>query len=296
MKKQSTIQRYKQEMKELRAQLLAGSQVVETASGPIEVAIAGEGEPVLSIHGGLGGYDQGLHAANAVIGEGYKIVAPSRFGYLRTPMPKDGSPAAMADALADLLDALEIPAVTVLGTSSGGPTAIQFAIRHPERVSALVLNVAVVHAHEGISKAARINNSIGWRSDFIFWYVIDKVGDKVGAQYGITEDYVKSLPQEEQDYLQGIWRASNPVSQRRLGMLNDLTPRANDYPLEKISAPTLIVHAVDDTINNFSHAEYAAEKIPGAQLLKLESGGHLKLGQRERVKEAVRKFLQERLG
>ena len=296
MKKQSTIQRYKQEISELRKQLLAGSEVVETASGPIEVAIEGEGDPVLSLHGGLGGYDAGLHAGKAVIGEGYKIIAPSRFGYLRTPMPKDASTAAMADALADLLDVLEIPSVAVLGSSSGGPSAIQFAIRHPERVSALVLNVCVVHAYEGISLAARINNSIGWRSDFIFWYVTDKWGDKFGAQYGITEEFVRSLPQEEQDYLKGIWRMSNPVSLRRLGMLNDLKKMANDYPIERISAPTLIVHAVDDSLNNFSHAEYAAEKIQGSQLLKLESGGHLKLGQRDRVKKEVRRFLQEKLG
>ncbi|MCP4613052.1 MAG: alpha/beta hydrolase [Planctomycetes bacterium] len=291
MKKQSTIQRYKQEISELKKQLLAGSEVVETASGPIEVAIEGAGQPVLSIHGGLGGYDQGLLAARTMIGEGYKIIAPSRFGYLRTPMPKDSSPAAMADSLADLLDALDIPPVMVLASSSGGPSAIQFAIRHPGRVSALVLNVCVVHAYEGISTAARINNSIGWRSDFLFWYVVDKLGDKIGAQYGITEEYVKSQPQEEQDYLRGIWRLSNPVSQRRLGMLNDLIPRANDYPIERISAPTLIVHAVDDTVNNFSHAEYAAAKIQGSQLFKLESGGHLKLGQRDRVKKKVRQFL-----
>ena len=296
MKKRNTIQRYKQEICELRKQLLAGGEVVETGSGPIEVAIAGEGQPLLSIHGGLGGYDQGLHAARVVIGEGYKIIALSRFGYLRTPIPKDSSPAAMADSLADLLDMLEIQSVAVLGSSSGGPSAIQFAIRYPERISALVLNVCVVHAHEGISRAARINNSIGWRSDFIFWYIINKLGDKIGAQYGITEEYMKSLPQEEQEYLRGIWRSCNPVTQRRLGMLNDLIPRANDYPIERISAPTLIVHSVDDTINNFSHAEYAAEKIQGSQLLKLESGGHLKLGQRDRVKKEVRRFLQEKLG
>jgi pimeloyl-ACP methyl ester carboxylesterase len=183
--------------------------------------------------------------------------------------------------------------VAVIGTSSGGPSALQFAIRHPGRVSALVLNVCVVHAHEGISRAARINNSIGWRSDFLFWYVTHKLGDRCGAQYGITEEYVKSLSSGEQAYLKNVWRMGNPVSQRRLGMLNDLKPRANDYPIEKISAPTLIVHAVDDTINRFSHAEYAASKIRNSELLTLECGGHLKLGQLDRVKREVRRFLSE---
>ena len=65
----------------------------------------------------------------------------SRFGYLRTPMPLDASPAAQADAHVCLLDALGIRQATVLGASTGGPSAMQMAIRHPDRVSALVLLV-----------------------------------------------------------------------------------------------------------------------------------------------------------
>lgn len=288
----STIRRYREEMRQLRSLLNKNSQVMVTPSGSIEVASKGEGPAVLSLHGGLGGYDQGLLAATTVVGDGFRVIAPSRFGYLRTPLPRDPSPAAMADALADLLDVLHVPGVAVLGSSSGGPSAIQFAIRHPERVRALVLNVCVVHAHEGISWAARLNNSIGWRSDFLFWLVVDQLGDRVGAQYGIAPEDVKKLPQAEQEYLRRIWFSSNPVSQRRIGMLNDLRPRANDYPLEQIVAPTLIVHAVDDTVNDFSHATYAAERIRGSRLLELESGGHLKLGQRALVAEEVRCFLE----
>ena len=291
MKKQGTVRRYRREIAALRQRLIAGGRIINTASGPIEVSVEGEGLHVLSIHGGLGGYDQGLHAARTVICDGIQIIAPSRFGYLRTPMPKDASPAAMADALAHLLDELEVSSVAVLGNSSGGPTAIEFAIRHPERVTSLILNVCVVHAYEGISKIARLNNSIGWRSDFLFWYITEKYGDRFGAQYGITEESLKDLPQDERAYLSQVWKSANPVSLRRRGMLNDLVPRANDYPLESITAPTLIVHAVDDTINSFSHAKYAAERIPGARFLKLDSGGHLKLGQRDRVEKEVRGFL-----
>jgi pimeloyl-ACP methyl ester carboxylesterase len=291
----SIFKRYRREIISLRSKLLTGSDVLNTVSGSIEVSVDGEGHPVLSIHGGLGGYDQGIFSARSMLGHGFRTIAPSRFGYLRTPMRKDNSPKAMADAFADLLDTLKIPSVCVLGTSSGGPSALQFAIRHPRRVRALVLNVCVVHAYEGISRAARINNSIGWRSDFLFWYVTDKLGDKCGTQYGISEEYVKSLSSEEQEYLRSVWRMGNPVSQRRRGMLNDLKPRANDYPIERISAPTLIVHAVDDTINSFSHAEYAAARIRGSELLKLENGGHLKLGHRDRVNKAVRLFLQKNM-
>ena len=292
MKREGIVRRYRRDIGAIRQRLLAGGEIVHTKSGPIEVGFAGEGPHVLSLHGGLGGYDQGLHAASAVVGNGYSVVAPSRFGYLRTPLPDDASAESMADALADLLDSLSIPSVTVIGTSSGGPSSIQFAIRHPEKVNALILNVAVIHAYEGISWLARLNNSIGWHSDFLFWYVIEKLGHKMARQYGISEEFVLSLPQVEQDYLIQVWRSCNPVSQRRLGMLNDLRHMENDYPIESIKAPTLIVHAVDDTINSFTHAEYAASRIPGSQLLTLESGGHLKLGHRERVRTEARRFLE----
>jgi len=72
--------------------------MVATARGPIEYAVQGHGIPVLAVHGAGGGYDQGLLVAGNAFGEGYQVIAPSRFGYLRTPVPPDVSPAAQADA------------------------------------------------------------------------------------------------------------------------------------------------------------------------------------------------------
>src|SRR5689334_698573 len=60
-------------------------QIVETDYGPIEAAIHGDGEPVLVIHGISGGFDQGLGIAESSLRDGYKVIAPSRFGYLGTP-------------------------------------------------------------------------------------------------------------------------------------------------------------------------------------------------------------------
>lgn len=54
-------------------------QVVSTDCGPIEVAIRGEGEPVLVSHGIGGGFDQGLGLVKAYLGDGYKVIAPLPF-------------------------------------------------------------------------------------------------------------------------------------------------------------------------------------------------------------------------
>jgi hypothetical protein len=80
---------FRADMRAARARLLAGSRVLSTACGPIEVAEVGDGLPVLVVHGTGGGYDQGLNLARGLVGEGFRRIAVSRFSYLRTPMPLD---------------------------------------------------------------------------------------------------------------------------------------------------------------------------------------------------------------
>jgi pimeloyl-ACP methyl ester carboxylesterase len=108
---------------------------------PIEYGEQGVGIPLLSIHGAGGGFDQGLANAAELAGDGFRIIAPSRFGYLRTPVPQDVSPAAQADAHSALLSRLNIPKAIVVGVSAGARSAVELALRHPEKVSALVLTV-----------------------------------------------------------------------------------------------------------------------------------------------------------
>jgi len=69
-----------------------GSQVIETNCGRIEYATFGEGYPVLVVHGIFGGFDQGLVVARGNVGEEFRSIVPSRFGYLRTPLPDSASP------------------------------------------------------------------------------------------------------------------------------------------------------------------------------------------------------------
>ena len=54
----------------------------------------------------------------------------------------------------------------------------------------------------------------------------------------------------------------------------------NNYNLEAISVPTLIIHTRDDQLASHEVSKRAAERIPGARFVSLESGGHLMLGKR----------------
>ena len=129
---------YLADLQAARARIAQGSRIVQTRSGPVEVGISAGSRPLLMIHGTGGGFDQGLHFAQRLTDAGWRVIAPSRFGYLRTPFPADASTDAQADALADLLDALGIHRLPVLGGSAGALPALALALRHPARCSALV--------------------------------------------------------------------------------------------------------------------------------------------------------------
>ena len=99
-----------------RADIIRGleshSVVVETARGPIEYAAIGTGYPALFLHGTPGGYDQVYEATKLAIERGQpqllRVIAPSRPGYLRTPLSVGATPEQQADAYNDLLDALHV--------------------------------------------------------------------------------------------------------------------------------------------------------------------------------------------
>jgi pimeloyl-ACP methyl ester carboxylesterase len=160
------------------AQVLRGSEIAETAKGPVEFAIAGTGPVILQLHGGASGYDQTLALSWDLHEAGFRVLSPSRPGYLRTPLTSGASPEQAADSLAGLLDVLSIDSVCVMGTSGGGPMALQFALRHPERVWGLVLQAAISQRH--VQPRRSTNSFIGrvlftksgtWLADFVAWGV-----------------------------------------------------------------------------------------------------------------------------
>ena len=58
--------------------------------------------------------------------------------------------------------------------------------------------------------------------------------------------------------------------------------------------PALVIHAVDDPLASYGNARSMAGRIPGARLITVESGGHMLLGQGERIRAEVEEFLKDR--
>src|SRR5262245_45592739 len=107
------------------------TQVVETRRGPVEYSEAGTGDPVLYFHGtGVTG-DVMLAVESPMTDDGFRLIAPNRPGYGRTPLPPHHSAGACASVAAALLDALGIAGVSVMGSSGGATFAAAFAVRYP---------------------------------------------------------------------------------------------------------------------------------------------------------------------
>ena len=105
----------------------------------MEYADRGDGPVVLVIHGSPGGYDQGLVYGEELKRRGFRIIAISRPGYLRTPLLTGVTMEEQADAIDSLLSTLGFTSCAVLGIAEGAPSALQLAMRHPERVTTLAL-------------------------------------------------------------------------------------------------------------------------------------------------------------
>jgi len=274
-----------------------GSMVVNVDIGPIEYADSGAGIPLLSIHGAGGGFDQGLANAADLVGEGFRIIAPSRFGYLRTPVPQDYSPTAQADAHAALLSKLNVPKVVVVGVSSGARSAVELTLRYPDKVAALILVVPALYSPTSpISmNAGRGNNFGSWAinagGDFAWWAAV-KIAPSVLIRFlGVRPALVAAAPQAERDRVMRIVKSVEPLSLRLPGIDIDSTPELHRPPLEDITAPTLIISARDDLFNTLPAAEFAAGKIPGAKLVVYDTGGHFLVGHVQEVRMAVRTVL-----
>ncbi|HEX7930255.1 MAG TPA: alpha/beta hydrolase [Sphingomicrobium sp.] len=292
--------RYRREISELREQLKAGSEIAETSAGPVEYAEKGEGQPLLLIHGAGGGYDQGLMIGRD-FAEGFRVIAPSRFGYLRTPVPADTSPAAQADAHTALLDKLGVKKCVVAGVSAGGPSAIEFALRYPDRTEALLLIVPRTYdptqsigADKSFGSQA-VLRLVETSADFLFWVGMKVARPAVVRFLGVPPELEAKAPKEERERTTEVMRNILPLSDRVAGIAVDSSAEIAPWPLEKIKAPTLVISAKDDLFGTLPGARFTAAHIPGAELEVLESGGHPMLGQRNRVNAIIGSFLKRRL-
>jgi 2-hydroxy-6-oxonona-2,4-dienedioate hydrolase len=118
----------------------SASKRVAVGEWDVRYREAGEGEPIVLVHGLGVSADYWWRNGPPLAARGYRVLAPDLPGFGRTKGPKEGlSVTQQARALRDWTDALELPPATFVGHSLSCQTIMQLAADAPERAAGLVL-------------------------------------------------------------------------------------------------------------------------------------------------------------
>ena len=243
----------------------------------------GEGEVILSVHGLYGGYDQAFDNLED-FSSGHRILAPSRFGYTGSVVKGDGTPKEQAEAYAELLDHLDIERVFVVATSAGGTPAIRFALDYPERTKGLILFCSAAPWNEKPQKIPRLMGPPPFMNyDFSMWMSFPCYR----FIYGMKANVIHSML---------------PLTERKRGAEidvritnRDMAVHFEQYPIEEMRVPVLLLHAKDDRIAPFDspkgQVKESFHRYRNLEKVIFETGGHFMSGHSAEINAAVTDFI-----
>jgi len=272
---------------------LAHADVVETAKGPVDVSIQGHGPAVVVLHGAPGGSDQGRLLGSLAEG-GFSVLSMSRPGYLGTPLSSGATFDEQGDLVAAMLDALEIESAAAVGLSAGGPAALAFATRHPDRAWALVLEAAVTDAYVPSDLAnnkllgklvlSRCFGGLAFRSlRRSMLRKPERSAERLLEIESTLDEPARKACAEaiaaEPERWEAFAETFVPYRERRAGLRNDLDQleRVDATAWASLRAPTLLQYSASDADVPLAHAERLRELAPEVTTMVIheEACGHL---------------------
>lgn len=268
---------------------------LQTRFGIIEYADQGEGLPLLVSHGVLGCHVDTVDSWWAgLAGPGFRVIGPSRFGYFGSTLPAGATPADQADGYALLLDHLGVDRTAVIAFSAGSGSVLELARRHPRRVTGLILASCRLGGGITPSKAFAPVLRLAYSADPLFWLFKQLMPAAYAQMMGMPKGY-QPPPHEQQAVTAGLNQLF-PLKPRREGAVFDgfvSNLAADRFPLEQLTVPALVISAEDDTLAPYRFAAQAADRIPGAQLVTIQGGGHWFLGHDAEVRQAIGAFVRQ---
>ena len=191
--------------------------------------------------------------------------------------------------LETVVNAVGVKRFPLLGISQGCPISVEYAVRHPERVSHLILYGGFALGGKKRSDAEREKRNamstlmrLGWGAD-----------DPTFRQM-FASMFIPGGSKEQSDWFNELQRRSTSpeCATRYFETVGDFDVRAS---LAKITAPTLVMHVRDDLICPIEAGRQMAAGIPGARFIALPGKNHLFLEHEpacERFFEEVQLFLR----
>jgi pimeloyl-ACP methyl ester carboxylesterase len=176
--------------------------------------------------------------------------------------------------------------------SAGATSALQLALRHPQKVKHLVVLVGnLPGSPTAVAQpfSVRLSNRQlpMWALKTFAPSTMTRLVSAVPKGFAMTAADVRFVT----EFIDSLF----PVTAKGYDFDASVSNAdVNGYRLEGISVPTLIVHTKDDQLASHDASKRAAERIPGARFVSLESGGHLMLGQTRIVRDALADFFGEK--
>jgi pimeloyl-ACP methyl ester carboxylesterase len=214
-------------------------------------------------------------------------------------LPTDLITAMQADAYAELLDRLGVSRAFVIAISAGAWSAMQFAIRHPQRCRALALLVPADYLpprmpHHGgaLFRAIIASDFIAWAALKVMWLV---PGAMARTMLGTDPLLVRAAEPNERARVREVLDHLLPVRSRNVGMQFDIRTAAatERHPIERISCPVLTVSAEDDRFGTAARARQVAAIAPNGRAVIYPTGGHALVGRYSEALSEVTSFLSE---
>jgi 3-oxoadipate enol-lactonase len=238
---------------------------------------AGSGTPLLLLHGGLG--DSGLwEPVVPFLAERFRVIRTDLRFFGRSTGP--AAPFSWHDDVIGVLDELGIERAALAGLSLGGRIAIEIALDHPERISALALVASALAGHDAAPYTAEQEaryDAAEAEGDFDAMLAVDL---EVWAPLGADERIAR------------LWFATpdaNPLP-------DFVTPRWPDGPparerLGELVVPTLVVTLSHDPADFRAIGPLIASEAPGARHVELESDHYVTLREPELLSRVLLDFL-----
>jgi pimeloyl-ACP methyl ester carboxylesterase len=253
-------------------------KIAQTAKGPIEYRFEGTGPTILVLNGSHCSRESRLSHEH-LSEQGFSVLTPSRPGYDSTPSDVGRTAQEAADAMAALLDTLQIATADVIGMSGSGPTALAFALRHPGRIRKLIIESAVTTVWPEDKKVKRTARLVFGRAERVTWGLIKLVLRlapmtmmRVMLQAMTTLDAHEVIQRMSLDDLRFAHRLL-ATSQSGTGFMNDLEHRVDD--LSGITAPVLVMHSPYDKSVPLKNAHRVAAEVAMCELFEVPADTHL---------------------
>lgn len=230
------------------------------------------GHAVTFVHAGVCDHRQ-WDTQMAAFAEKYRVIRFDMRGFGQSELPP--GPASLSDDLGGLLDALGVDRSAIIGCSMGGSASLDFTLKQPERVSALVLVGA------GMSGA---EPKIGPGEESVIAEIeaAEQAGDAErlnAAELRLWVDGPNRTPEQVTPGVRELMAEMNGDAIRRAGEWEHAQPQPLDPPavgrLGEVRAPTLVVVGGDDTFNVRETADALAAGIADARKVVMAGLTHV---------------------